>query len=148
MEFHLAQLNIARALGAMDSAVMKEFSDGLVPVNATAEASEGFVWRLQDENGDATNIQFFDDPNMLVNMSVWRDIASLKHFMFKTHHASFMANRKSWFESSPEATYVLWWIEQGHIPSLEEAIERLDHLRKHGDTAYAFSFKQIFHTPE
>lgn len=147
MKYHLAQLNIGLALDEMDSPTMKEFADGLEPVNATAEATKGFVWRLQDESGDATNIQFFDDPKMLVNMSVWQDLASLKQFMFKTHHAQFMANRKAWFEPATQATYVLWYVESGHIPNLEEAMARLEYLREHGESAYAFSFKRTFDSP-
>ena len=140
----LAQLNIALAKYPLDAREIKEFVDNLELVNGIAESSEGFVWRLKDESGDATNIQAFDDPNMIVNMSVWDSVDSLKNFMFRTHHRDFMRRKGDWFHRLPEDTYVLWWIEADHIPTLEEAIERLEHLRETGDTPYAFTFKTNF----
>ncbi|UPR50737.1 DUF3291 domain-containing protein [Vibrio cyclitrophicus] len=140
----LAQLNIALAKYPLDAPEIKEFVDNLELVNGIAESSEGFVWRLKDESGDATNIQAFDDPNMIVNMSVWDSVDSLKNFMFRTHHRDFMRRKGDWFQRLPEDTYVLWWIEEDHIPTLAEAIERLEHLREIGDTPYAFTFKTNF----
>ncbi len=140
----LAQLNIALAKYPLDAPEIKEFVDNLELVNGIAESSEGFVWRLKDESGDATNIQAFDDPNMIVNISVWDSVDSLKNFMFRTHHRDFMRRKGDWFHRLPEDTYVLWWIEEDHIPTLEEAIERLEHLREIGDTPYAFTFKTNF----
>ena len=140
----LAQLNIALAKYPLDAPEIKEFVDNLELVNGIAESSEGFVWRLKDGSGDATNIQAFDDPNMIVNMSVWDSVDSLKNFMFRTHHRDFMRRKGDWFHRLPEDTYVLWWIEEDHIPTLEEAIERLEHLREIGDTPYAFTFKTNF----
>ena len=140
----LAQLNIALAKYPLDAPEIKEFVDNLELVNGIAESSEGFVWRLKDESGDATNIQAFDDPNMIVNMSVWDSVDSLKDFMFRTHHRDFMRRKGDWFHRLPEDTYVLWWIEEDRIPTLEEAIERLEHLREIGDTPYAFTFKTNF----
>ncbi|MBE8576640.1 DUF3291 domain-containing protein [Vibrio sp. OPT18] len=144
----LAQLNIALAKYPLDAPEIKEFVDNLELVNGIAESSEGFVWRLKDESGDATNIQAFDDPNMIVNMSVWDSVDSLKNFMFRTHHRDFMRRKGDWFHRLPEDTYVLWWIEEDHIPTLEEAIERLEHLRETGDTPYAFTFKTNFSESE
>ncbi|MEZ8368059.1 DUF3291 domain-containing protein [Vibrio splendidus] len=140
----LAQLNIALAKYPLDAPEIKEFVDNLELVNGIAESSEGFVWRLKNESGDATNIQAFEDPNMIVNMSVWDSVDSLKNFMFRTHHRDFMRRKGDWFHRLPEDTYVLWWIEEDHIPTLEEAIERLEHLREIGDTPYAFTFKTNF----
>ncbi|MBO7913594.1 DUF3291 domain-containing protein [Vibrio sp. G41H] len=140
----LAQLNIALAKYPLDAPEIKEFVDNLELVNGIAESSEGFVCRLKDESGDATNIQAFEDPNMIVNMSVWDSVDSLKNFMFRTHHRDFMRRKGDWFHRLPEDTYVLWWIEEDHIPTLEEAIERLEHLREIGDTPYAFTFKTNF----
>ncbi|MEZ8511761.1 DUF3291 domain-containing protein [Vibrio splendidus] len=140
----LAQLNIALAKYPLDAPEIKEFVDNLELVNGIAESSEGFVWRLKDESGDATNIQAFEDPNMIVNMSVWDSVDSLKNFMFRTHHRDFMRRKGDWFHRLPEDTYVLWWIEEDHIPTLEEAIVRLEHLREIGDTPYAFTFKTNF----
>ena len=140
----LAQLNIALAKYALDAPEIKDFVDNLDLVNGIAESSEGFVWRLKDESGDATNIKAFDDPNMIVNMSVWDSVDSLKNFMFRTHHRDFMRRKNEWFHRLAEDTYVLWWVEDDHIPSLDEAIERLDHLREVGDTPCAFTFKTNF----
>ncbi|MCC4856761.1 DUF3291 domain-containing protein [Vibrio lentus] len=140
----LAQLNIALAKYALDAPEIKDFVDNLDLVNGIAESSEGFVWRLKDESGDATNIKAFDDPNMIVNMSVWDSVDSLKNFMFRTHHRDFMRRKNEWFHRLAEDTYVLWWVEDEHIPSLDEAIERLEHLREVGDTPYAFTFKTNF----
>ncbi|MEZ9291971.1 DUF3291 domain-containing protein [Vibrio lentus] len=140
----LAQLNIALAKYALDALEIKDFVDNLDLVNGIAESSEGFVWRLKDESGDATNIKAFDDPNMIVNMSVWDSVDSLKNFMFRTHHRDFMRRKNEWFHRLDEDTYVLWWVEDDYIPSLDEAIERLDHLREVGDTPYAFTFKTNF----
>ena len=145
--FQLAQVNIGIAKGAMDSEVMQVFNDNLDPINAIAESSAGFVWRLKDEGGNATDIVFSDNANELVNMSVWESVESLKHFMFKTHHIDFLKRKKEWFETPTQATYVLWWIPTGHIPSIEEAKQKLALIRKHGETAEAFSFKKVFAAP-
>lgn len=143
----LAQLNIAKPKFDLESPFIADFVDNLDPVNATAEASAGFIWRLKDDSGAATNIRPLDDPDMLVNMSVWQDVESLKNFMFRTHHIDFLKRKKEWFHSDSEENYVLWWIANGHIPTIQEAMERLVHLREHGETPYAFSFKSNF-TPE
>lgn len=138
---HLAQLNIAKALAPIDSPQLAEFTDNIDRINALAERAPGFIWRLQDESGNATGIQAFDDPDMLVNLSVWKDKQSLQDFVFKTVHKDFLARRQQWFEVSSQPTYVLWRIPVGHIPTLEEAIERLEHLQQHGDSEFAFSFR-------
>lgn len=140
----LAQLNIALAKYPLDAPEIKEFVDNLDLVNGIAENSEGFIWRLKDEAGDATNIKLFDDPNMIINMSVWESVDTLKNFMFRTHHRDFMRRKSEWFHRLAEDTYVLWWVEDGHIPTTEEALTRLDHLRQHGDTPHAFTFKTNF----
>jgi hypothetical protein len=142
--YHLAQLNIGTALDSMESEVMKDFTDNLELINGIGENSPGFVWRLKDESGDATAIEFTDDPNVLVNLTVWQDPQSLKDFVFKTQHATFLARKKEWFKPVSEATYVLWWIPEGHIPSLEEAKAKLDHLNEHGESPSAFSFKKLY----
>ncbi|CAH6880637.1 conserved hypothetical protein [Vibrio chagasii] len=140
----LAQLNIALAKYPLDAPEIKDFVDNLELVNGIAESSEGFVWRLKDESGDATNIKAFDDPNMIVNMSVWESVDALKNFMFRTHHRDFMRRKGEWFHRLAEDTYVLWWVKDDHIPTLNEAIERLEHLREEGDSPYAFTFKTNF----
>ena len=145
---HLAQYNIARAKAAPDSPVMQEFVDNLELINGVAEASPGFIWRLQDESGDATSFQVFDDPLLLSNMSVWESPKALKDFLFKTGHLDFLKRRELWFEKLTEVSHVMWWVPEGHLPTLEEAKERLLHLGEHGDTPFAFGFRNIFPASE
>ncbi|WNC72865.1 DUF3291 domain-containing protein [Thalassotalea psychrophila] len=145
---HLAQLNIAKAKYSLEDPEIKEFVDNLEPVNNLAELSDGFVWRLKDESGDATNIKAFSDPNVIVNMSVWASIDALKNFIFRTHHRDFLRRKKEWFHNIPEDSYVLWWIPIGHIPTIEEAVIKLEFLRDNGDTPNAFTFKSNFSASE
>lgn len=144
----LAQLNIATAKYPLDSPELKEFIDNLEPVNKLAEQSEGFVWRLQDDNGDATSIQAFSNPNIIVNMSTWTSVDALKNFMFRTHHRDFLRRKSLWFDNMPQDSYVLWWLPQNNPPSIEEGIERLQYLREHTDSPYAFTFKSNFSAEE
>ncbi|WNC68636.1 DUF3291 domain-containing protein [Thalassotalea nanhaiensis] len=141
---HLAQLNIAKAKYSLEALEMKEFVDNLEPVNNIAESSAGFVWRLKDESGDATNIKAFSDPNIIVNMSVWDSTEALKNFMFRTHHIDFLRRKKEWFDNIPDDSYVLWWVPTGHIPTVNEAVEKLELLRNNGETPEAFTFKSNF----
>jgi hypothetical protein len=141
---HLAQINIARPKYPMDSIGMADFVNNLDPINTVAENSPGFIWRLKDETGNATQIHIFNDPGLIVNMSVWQDIASLKQFMFKTHHIDFLKRKKEWFEPLDSASYAMWWVEEGHFPTVAEAEEPLRHLRERGESDYAFSFKHSF----
>ncbi|MEH6452319.1 MAG: DUF3291 domain-containing protein [Psychromonas sp.] len=145
---HLAQLNIAKAKYSLESTEIKEFVDNLEPVNKLAESSDGFIWRLQDESGDATNITAFSDPDIIVNMSVWDSIEALKNFMFRTHHRDFLRRKKEWFHNIPDDSYVLWWVPKDHTPTVEEAVEKLEFLRSNGDTPYAFTFKSNFSASE
>lgn len=145
---HLAQLNIAKAKYSLEAPEIKEFVDNLEPVNNLAESSEGFIWRLKDEDGDATSIQAFSDPNVIVNMSVWSSTDALKNFMFRTLHRNFLRRKKEWFHNIPEDSYVLWWVPVGHVPTIEEAVDKLDFLRRNGDTPYAFTFKSNFSASE
>ncbi|WP_434527514.1 DUF3291 domain-containing protein [Vibrio sp. K4] len=140
----LAQLNIALSKYPLDAPELRDFVDNLDLVNGIAEQSEGFVWRLKDESGDATNIKLFDDPNMIVNMSVWDNVDALKNFMFRTHDRDFMRRKGEWFHRLAEDTYALWWVQDNHQPTPEEALERLKYLRENGDTPYAFTFKTNF----
>jgi len=141
---HLAQLNIAKAKYSLEASEIKEFIDNLEPVNIIAESSDGFIWRLKDENGDATNIKAFSEPSIIVNMSVWSSTDALKNFMFRSHHRDFLRRKKEWFHNIPDDSYVLWWVPIGHIPTIEEAVEKLELLRNNGDTPNAFTFKSNF----
>ena len=140
---NLAQLNIAKLAAPLESPQLKDFVDNLERINLLAEASPGFVWRLQTVDGDATSIDYFGSE-YIVNMSVWQDVESLHNFVYRTAHAPIMARRKEWFGRMSEAYQVLWWIPVGHEPTVEEADERLTHLRENGPTEFAFTFKKQF----
>lgn len=144
--FQLAQLNIARAKAPIESPVMAEFVANLDRVNALAEHSPGFVWRLKDDAGNAAAMRPIG-PDRLVNISVWQDIDALRAFVFKSGHVEIMRRRAEWFERMVEAYLVLWWIPTGHVPSIEEAMARLEQLRDQGSTAQAFTFRAAFPPP-
>jgi len=146
--YELAQLNIGVIRGPMDSPVMADFATNLERINGIADSSPGFVWRLQTEEGDATSIRPFDNPNLLVNMSVWRDIESLQTYVYNSAHVDLMRRRREWFERMPEAFLVLWWVRKGHRPTIAEAMARLERLRKNGASPEAFSFGQAFPPPD
>ena len=145
MNYHLAQLNIAQFRLPQKHPVNADFVANLDRVNAIAESQQGFVWRLVGDGNDATDIQAFDDPNILVNLSVWTDIESLAAFAYRNSaHKEIMRRRNEWFDKM-EFYLVLWWIEEGHIPTLTEAKERLNLLEANGPSEKAFTFKQSFH---
>jgi hypothetical protein len=147
--YELAQLNIGIIKGPIDSPVMAEFVANLDRINALAERTPGFVWRLQTEEGNATAIRPYpENENMAVNMSVWRDVASLNKYVYSSEHVQIMRRRKEWFEKMDQAFLVLWWVPKGHRPSIEEAKARLEQLRAKGPTAEAFTFRQAFPPPD
>ncbi|MEU0057353.1 DUF3291 domain-containing protein [Streptomyces sp. NPDC006334] len=142
--FELAQVNIARLKAPLDSAQLKDFVDSLDPVNADADAADGFVWRLQDDGGDATEIAVFGDEWLIINMSVWQDADALTAFMYRGRHREMLARRREWFERVQEAMATLWWVPAGHRPTVAEAEARLLHLRTNGPTPYAFTLRASF----
>lgn len=115
----------------------------LDPINALADGSPGFVWRLQSEDGDATSIRAFDDELMIINMSVWESIDALAEFAYRSGHVAVMRRRREWFERM-RVYLALWWVPDGHTPTIGEAQERLAHLEAHGPSPCAFTFKQRF----
>ncbi len=145
--FHLAQVNIARALYAVDDPRFVDFMDQLDEINALAEAAPGFVWRLKDESGNATGFQPFDDPRMLINLSVWETVDALFDFVYKTAHTKVMKRRYDWFEKPKTDHMALWWTPADDTPSTLDATTRLLHLSQYGPTASVFSFKQRFPAP-
>lgn len=145
-DFELAQLNIAELLAPIDSPRLADFVANLERINALAERSPGFVWRLQTDDGDATALRPFG-KDCVVNMSAWRDVACLHHYVFHTAHIEIMRRRKEWFGRLKEATTVMWWIPAGHRPTMAEAKEKLDHLRAHGPSPEAFTFKRPYPRP-
>ena len=145
--YHLAQVNIARPLGPMDSDVMAGFAAELEPINALADAAPGFVWRLQDDSGDATAIRVFDDPVIMINMSVWESVDALFEFAYHSPHVEIFRRRREWFDNFGAPYMALWWIPAGTIPTPDDAKERLERLTAHGPTPYAFTFKQRYSSP-
>jgi hypothetical protein len=146
--YELAQLNIGIIRAPMDSPVMAEFAANLARINALADTAPGFVWRLQTDAGDATAIRPFENESMLLNMSVWRDVESLQKFVYHSAHIEIMRRRREWFERVSEAYMVLWWVPRGHRPGVDEAIARLETLRRQGAGAAAFTFRQPFPPPD
>jgi hypothetical protein len=121
--------------------LLREFVAALDPVNARADAAPGFVWRLQTEDGDATGVRGFDDDRLIVNMSVWESLDALRAFVYRDPgHLAVLRRRREWFHKHAEAFQVLWWIEEGHVPTIAEAEQRLELLRRHGPTPDAFTF--------
>jgi hypothetical protein len=146
--YELAQLNIGIIKGPMGSPIMADFAANLERINALADRSPGFVWRLQGAEGDATAIRPFANEKMLVNMSVWRDLESLSRYVYNSAHVEIMRRRREWFERMAEAFLVLWWVPTDHRPSVAEAVARLEVLRGKGPTAEAFTFRRAFPPPD
>jgi heme-degrading monooxygenase HmoA len=140
---HIAQLNIGRARGPVDGPIMAAFMALLDPVNALADAAPGFVWRLQTDEGNATALRPYEDERTIVNMSVWESIEDLAAFVYRSGHVDVMRRRREWFEPMTPHM-VLWWVPAGHVPTVEEAKERLAHLRDHGPGPCAFTFNARF----
>jgi hypothetical protein len=143
----LAQLNIAALKAPLDSPELKDFVDNLDRINELAEQSPGFVWRLKGEGNDATSLRPLGD-NIIINMSVWRDVDALRNYVYKSAHTEILKRKREWFTRMAEAPFALWWVPEGHEPTVAEAVERLTHLRKHGPTAEAFTFGEAFAAPD
>ena len=141
MTGHIAQLNIGRFRYPTDDPRMAAFMMNLDRINALAERSEGFVWRLKDDSNNATAIRPDSDPTMAVNLSVWESVEALERFVWATVHKQFYNRKGDWFEKLGAPHFVMWWIEAGHIPTLAEAKERLDHLTAHGPSEQAFGWE-------
>jgi Domain of unknown function (DUF3291) len=144
VDYHLAQINIGRAVGPVDGPELADFMELLDPINALADAAPGFVWRMQDESGNNTALRPYDDDRMIVNMSLWESVESLWEFVYKTAHVEIFKRRREWFERFPTQYLALWWIPAGTIPTVDDAKLRLASLDEHGPTPYAFTFKHRF----
>lgn len=145
---HLAQLNIGRLLHPQDDPRIAEFMDNLDRVNAAAEAMPGFVWRLKDDTGNATKIDtglLFGEPGILVNMSVWETAEALERFVWQTVHKRFYAKKGAWFEALDRPHFVMWWVAECHRPTIEEAADRLERLRRNGPSDEAFGWGHLPH---
>jgi hypothetical protein len=140
---HLAQLNLAQPLAALDSPQLAEFVANLETINALADNSAGFVWRLMDADNDATAFRFASAPDALINMSVWLTAEHFKAFVYDTLHVHFLQRKREWFHKLGSAHQVMWWVPEGHRPSVEEAEQRLQHLVTDGEGPEAFTLRWL-----
>jgi len=147
-EYQIAEINIARMKGVnINDPIMNEFVENLDRVNNLAENSEGFVWRLKDDNNDATSFNPYNDEQVIVNMSVWETIESLETFVYKTFHTDFLKRRKEWFHSYGKVYTAMWWITKGEFPTIQEGVDKLDSLQKNGASEAVFDFRNTFSKP-
>jgi hypothetical protein len=145
--FHLAQANVARMRAPLEDPVMEGFRSQLEAINALADRSPGFVWRLQTEDGDATAIRAFPDDRVIFNMSVWESVEALHRYVYEGGHLAPLRNRRDWFEPFEGPSLVLWWIPRGHVPTVGEAVAKLALLKERGPREDAFTFRSVFPRP-
>jgi len=143
-EFHLAQVNIGRILAPLESPVMEGFVSRLDEINALADRSPGFVWRLQTDAGNAAYLRPYDDDRLLFNLSVWKSVEELKDYVYRSVHAELLKGRRAWFEALDTPVFALWWVPAGHLPSVDEAKRRLARLQVEGPSDYAFTFRRTY----
>lgn len=141
--YDIAQVNFGRIRGGLEDPLMTGFVERLAEINALAERSPGFVWRLQTPSGDATYFRPYDDDRILINMSVWESPEALKKYVYHSAHAELLRRRQQWFEPFAGAYLALWWVPVGHRPGMDEAKKRLAHLNQYGPTQFAFTFQTI-----
>lgn len=142
--WNLAQLNVGRLLAPLESETLAGFVAALEPINALADGHAGFLWRLQTDAGDATSIRPTEDDLFLINMSVWSSLETLRAFVYTTAHVQVLRQRRAWFEQLATSHMVLWWVPAGHIPTVDEALARLERLRREGPGPAAFTFRAPF----
>jgi hypothetical protein len=145
--WHLAQINIGRLAAPADDPQVAGFFAELDRINALAEASPGFVWRLKGEGNDATDLQPTPDPLLILNMSVWEDADTLFDYVYRSAHTPVMAQRRQWFARFDGAYHAIWWIEAGHVPGITEGLSKLWMLDRFGPSPQAFTFKARFPAP-
>jgi hypothetical protein len=146
--YHLAQVNVGRLLAPVDDPRIDDFRNALDQINALADSQPGFVWRLIGEGNNATDLRpDAADELQAVNASMWESPEHLAAFVYRSEHRNFVRRRLEWFEEAAQPILALWWVPTGHTPSLPQCLERLAHLRAHGPTPHAFSFKQRFEAP-
>ena len=147
-QYFIAEINIAKMKGVdINDPIMKEFVENLDAVNQIAEKSEGFVWRLKNENNNATSLNPYNDETIIINVSVWKSIETLENFMYRTFHSDFLKRRKEWFLTYGSAHTAMWWIPEGHIPTMQEAVDKLSFLQTNGPSPNSFDFRHKFPAP-
>jgi Domain of unknown function (DUF3291) len=146
--YQLAQVNVALLRAPLDDAATAGFVAALEPINRLADSSPGFVWRLQTPEGDATAIRAFPDDLMLVNLSVWESVTALWNFTYASRHLDLLRRRRAWFHRLADAHLALWWVAAGHLPTIDEAKERLELVRRLGPSPSAFTLREPFPAPD
>jgi len=146
--YNIAQVNIGKIRAELTDPVMAGFVNRLDEINALADSAPGFVWRLAGTENNATYLRPFDDPWMLLNMSVWESVEDLRRFVYETSHRELLKQRHDWFEKLTDVYAALWWVAAGHTPSVDEAKQRLEHLKRNGPTQFAFTFKTVVEPDE
>jgi hypothetical protein len=141
--YNIAQVNIGRIKAELDDPIMAGFVNRLDEINALADRSPGFVWRLIVKDGNATYLRPFEDDRMLLNMSVWESVEQLHHFVYQTAHVELLRDRHAWFEKLASVYTALWWVPVDHIPGVDEARQRIAHLEANGPSQFAFTFKSV-----
>jgi hypothetical protein len=145
---HLAQINIARLHHPLDHVDNTEFVASLEAINLLAESSAGFVWRLKDDDGkSASYVVIYDDPNVIINMSVWADVESFRHFVYRSGHSAYLRRKREWFAPSDLDQVACWWLDEGTTPDPIDGARRLEHLRTHGPSHEAFRLSDPMEPP-
>ena len=147
-DWHLAQINIGKLVAPHGDPRVQPFFDALDRINAIADASPGFVWRLQDDSGNAMGISYSPDPLLAVNMSVWRDADALFEFVYRSSHTPVMARRRDYFQKFDGTFQALWWLPAGEVPTVSDGLSRLWLLERFGPCPQAFTFKARFPAPD
>jgi hypothetical protein len=145
--WHVAQVNVALLNAPLDAPATRSFVELLDPINALADGSPGFVWRLQTGDGDATSIRVFDDDLIIVNLSVWETIDDLRAYVFASDHGGVLRRRRDWFAKMPAAHLAIWWTPVGSLPTVVDAARRLELVRERGASLDAFTFREPFPPP-
>ena len=146
-DWQLAQINIGKLVAPHGDPRVQPFFDALDRINAIADASPGFVWRLQDDSGNAMGISYSPDPMLAVNMSVWRDADALFEFVYRSSHTPVMARRRDYFQKFDGTFQALWWLPAGEVPTVSDGLSRLWLLDRFGPCPQAFTFKARFPGP-
>jgi len=145
--WHLAQYNLAKLRKPLTDPLLADFVSEIDRVNHLGDASPGFVWRHQTAEGNSTSVRPREDESIIINFTVWESIDALFEFTYHSDHVEVYRKRRKWFEHVDWQYLVLWWVRADHIPTVEEAEERLLHLNEYGATPHAFTFKERFPAP-
>jgi len=142
---HLAQFNIARIRYPLNDPRMKDFVFNIDMVHRVADRIGGLIHRVKAEGEkDSTSTVVFNDPTIVPNLTVWKDADSLKKFVFETMHRKFFDNRNKWFiDNLNLPKNVMWYVEEGTTPTMQDGEERLVHLMKSGNSEYAFDWRYL-----